>query len=154
MRIFLFCRIFRHNCKKMNIKTDSRANKIARLFLYPKLNAFTENTRKNHFFRMLYRELLRFIAFRHFRCSTVKIGSQREKLSLKTLIIPRVGLNFEFGSFFIYATILSFVVDFRDCDFNSQRYLLFPVLPRLCRKAKNKSEVNPNEKSSLFNQKS
>ena len=132
MRIFLFCRIFRHNCKKMNIKTDSRAILFARLFLYPKLNAFTENTRKNHFFRMLYRELLRFIAFRHFRCSTVKIGSQREKLSLKTLIIPRVGLNFEFGSFFIYATILSFVVDFRDCDFNSQRYLLFSVLHRLC----------------------
>ena len=99
-------------------------------------------------------ESLRFIRLSSPRCSTVKIGSQREKLSLKTLIIPRVGLNFEFGSFFIYATILSFVVDFRDCDFNSQRYLLFPVLPRLCRKAKNKSEVNPNEKSSLFNQKS
>ena len=99
MRIFLFCRIFRHNCKKMNIKTDSRAILFARLFLYPKLNAFTENTRKNHFFRMLYRELLRFIAFRHFRCSTVKIGSQREKLSLKTLIIPRVRLAIEFGSF-------------------------------------------------------
>lgn len=56
----------------MNIKTDSRAILFARLFLYPKLNAFTENTRKNHFFRMLYRELLRFIAFRHFRCSTVR----------------------------------------------------------------------------------
>lgn len=92
----------------MNIKTDSRANTIARLFLYPKLNAFTENTRKNNFFKRLYRELLRFIAFRHFRCSTVKIGSQREKLSLKTLIIPRVRLDYEFGSFFIYATILSF----------------------------------------------
>lgn len=137
----------------MNIKTDSRAILFARLFPYPKLNAFTENTRKNHFFKRLYRELLRFIAFRHFRCSTVKIGSQREKLLLRTLIIPRVRLDYEFGSFFIYATILSFVVDFRDCDFNSQRHLLFPVLPRLCRKAKNKSEVNPNEKSSLFNQK-
>lgn len=30
---------------------------------------------------------LRFFAFRLCRCSTVKIGSQREKLSLKTLII-------------------------------------------------------------------
>ena len=138
----------------MNIKTDSRANKIARLFLYPKLNAFTENTRKNHFFRILYRELLRFIAFRHFRCSTVKIGSQREKLSLKTLIIPRVRLAIEFGSFFIYATILSFFVDFGDCDFNSHLRLLFSVLLRLCRKANKKRRYIPNEKSSLLNQKS
>lgn len=49
-------------------------------------------------------------------------------MSLKTLIKPRVRLNFEFGSFFIYATILSFVVDFRDCDFNSQRYGIFYAL--------------------------
>ena len=48
---------------------------------------------------MLYRELLRFIAFRHFRCSTVKSRSKREKLSLKTLIIPRVRLAIEFGFF-------------------------------------------------------
>ena len=84
---------------------------------------------------------LRFFAFRLCRCTTVKIGSKREKLSPKTLIIPRVRLNFEFGSFFIYATILSFVVDFRDCDFNYSRYLLFPVVLRLCRKANKKTEV-------------
>ena len=137
----------------MNTKTDSRAQINARLFLCLKLSAFAENMRKNYFSKRLCREYLRFIAFRHLRCSTVKIGSQREKLSPKNLIIPRVRLYFEFGSFFIYATILSFFVDFRDCDFNSQGYLFFPVLPRLCRKAKNKSEVNPNEKSSLFNQK-
>ena len=51
---------------------------------------------------------LRFFAFRLCRCSTVKSRSKREKLSLKTLIIPRVRLAIEFGSFFIYATILSF----------------------------------------------
>ena len=43
---------------------------------------------------------LRFFAFRLCRCSTAKSGSKREKLSPKTYIIPRVGLNFEFGSFF------------------------------------------------------
>ena len=35
---------------------------------------------------------LRFFAFRLCRCSTVKSRSKREKLSLKTLIIPRVRL--------------------------------------------------------------
>lgn len=57
------------------------------------------------------------------------------RLLLKTLIIPRVRLAIEFGSFFIYATILSFFVDFGDCDFNSHLRLLFSVLLRLCRKA-------------------
>ena len=42
---------------------------------------------------------LRFFAFRLCRCSTVKSRSKREKLSLKTLIIPRVRLAIEFGSF-------------------------------------------------------
>ena len=60
---------------------------------------------------------LRFFAFRLCRCSTVKSRSKREKLSLKTLIIPRVRLAIEFGSFFIHATILSFFVDLGDCDF-------------------------------------
>ena len=78
---------------------------------------------------------LRFFAFRLCRCSTVKSRSKREKLSLKTLIIPRVRLAIEFGSFFIYATILSVFVDFGDCDFNSHLRLLFSVLLRLCRKA-------------------
>ena len=50
------------------------------------------------------------------------------RLLLKTLIIPKVGLAIEFGSFFIYATILSFFVDFGDCDFNSHLRLLFSVL--------------------------
>ena len=81
---------------------------------------------------------LRFFAFRLCRCSTVKSRSKREKLSLKTLIIPRVRLAIEFGSFFIYATILSFFVDFGDCDFNSHLRLLFSVLLRLCRKANKK----------------
>jgi hypothetical protein len=40
--------------------------------------------------------------------STEKIGSQREKLSLKTSKIPRVGLDKKFGSFFIYAIFFPF----------------------------------------------
>ena len=44
---------------------------------------------------------LRFFAFRLCRCTTVKIGSKREKLLPKTLIIPRVRLNFELGSFLL-----------------------------------------------------
>ena len=67
---------------------------------------------------------LRFFAFRLCRCSTVKSRSKREKLSLKTLIIPRVRLAIEFGSFFIYATILSFFVVFVDCDFNGVMYFV------------------------------
>lgn len=116
---------------------------------------------------------LRFFAFRLCRCSTVKSRSKRGKLSLKTLIIPRVRLAIEFGSFFIYATILSFFVDFGDCDFNSHLRLLFSVLLfvdsgdcdfnshlrlllsvllRLCRKANKKRRYITNETSSLLNQ--
>jgi len=77
---------------------------------------------------------LRFSRLSSPRCSTVKSRSKREKLSLKTLIIPRVELNYEFGSFFIYATILSFFVDFGDCDFNSHKIFAFlgatPFLPK------------------------
>ena len=86
---------------------------------------------------------LRFVAFAH--CA---------RLLPKTLIIPRVRLAIEFGSFFIYATILSFFIDFGDCDFNSHLRLLFLVLLRLCRKANKKRRYIPNEKSSLLNQKS
>lgn len=53
-------------------------------------------------------ESLRFIRLSSPRCSTVKIGSKRDKLLLKTLIIPRVGLNKKLSSFFIYATISPF----------------------------------------------
>ena len=120
----------------MNTYNESRANFIARLFLYPKQHTVARNDNDATFLiDLTIRVLLRFFAFHLCRCSTVKSGSKREKLLLKTLIIPRVGLNFEFGSFFIYATILSFVVDFRDCDFNSHLRLLFSVLLRLCRKA-------------------
>ena len=61
------------------------ANKIARLFY-------------------CYPLLLHIFAFRLGRCSTVKIGSKRDKLLLKTMRILRAGLNQKFGSFFIYAT--------------------------------------------------
>ena len=57
------------------------------------------------------------------------------RLLLKTLIIPRVRLAIEFGSFFIYATILSFFVDFRATDDKIKNFYLFPVLLRFCRKA-------------------
>ena len=62
-------------------------------------------------------ESLRFIRLSAPRCSTVKIGSKRDKLLLKTLIIPRVGLNKKFG-FFYLRNKFSFFVDFRFCDFN------------------------------------
>ncbi len=65
------------------------------------------------------------------RCSAVKSRSNREKLSPKTLIITRARLAVEFGSCFIYATILSFFVDFGEWDFNPRFRLLFPALPRL-----------------------
>ena len=58
------------------------------------------------------------------------------RLLLKTLIIPKVGLAIEFGSFFIHATILSFFVDFGDCDFNSHLRLLFSVLSVKYRQSK------------------
>lgn len=94
-----------------------RANTIARLFYY-------------------YLLLLYIFVFRLGRCSTVKIGSKRDKLLLKTLIIPRVGLNKKFGSFFIYATIFPFSLTSGFATLTASLHLLFPVLPRLCRKAK------------------
>ena len=111
---------------------------------------------------------LRFFAFRHPVVAQLKAEVNGKncaplrfvafalcaRLLLKTLIIPRVRLAIEFGSFFIYATILSIFVDFGDCDFNSHLRLLFSVLLRLCRKANKKRRYIPNEKSSLLNQKS
>ena len=112
----------------------SRAKTIARLFLCLKEHTVAKNNDTTFLVNTTIRVLLRFFAFRLCRCSTVKSGSKREKLSPKTFIIPRVGLNFEFGSFFIYATILSLVVDFRDCDFNSHFTSAFlgatPSLPK------------------------
>ena len=139
----------------MNTYNDSRAKTIARLFLCQKQHTVARNDNNTTFLvDVTIRILLRFFAFRLCRCSTVKSGSKREKLLLKTFILPRVELNYEFGSFFIYATILSFFVDFGDCDFNSHLRLLFSVLLRLCRKANKKRRYIPNEKSSLLNQKS
>ena len=139
----------------MKTYDDSRANFIARLFLCRKQHSIARNDNNTTFLvDVTIRILLRFFAFRLCRCSTVKSRSKREKLSLKTLIIPRGRLAIELGSFFIYATILSLFVDFVDCDFNSHLRLLFSVLLRLCRKVNKKTEVNPNEKSSLFHKKS
>lgn len=53
-------------------------------------------------------ESLRFIRLSSPRCSTVKIGSKRDKLLLKIYRLPKVGLNIKFGSFVIYATIFPF----------------------------------------------
>ena len=57
-------------------------------------------------------KVIQFFRLSSFLCITVKSRSKWEKLSLKTLIIPRVRLTIEFSSFFIYATILPFFVDF------------------------------------------
>ncbi len=84
----------------MNTYNESRANFIARLFLYPKQHTVARNDNDATFLiDLTIRVLLRFFAFRLCRCSTVKSGSKREKLLLKTLIIPRVRLAIEFGSF-------------------------------------------------------
>ena len=137
------------------MNTETYAGRlIARLFLCSK-SAYTNNRISGGLFSgNVTIKTLRFFRLSSFLCSTVKSRSKREKLSLKTLIIPRVRLAIEFGSFFIYATILSFFVDFGDCDFNSHLRLLFSVLRRLCRKANKKRRYIPNEKSSLLNQKS
>ena len=103
--------------KKWIHATHCRANRIARLFY-------------------CYLLLLHIFAFRLGRCSTVKIGSKRDKLLLKTLIIPRVGLNKKFGSFFIYATISPLSLTSGFATLTNSFHLLFPVMPRLCRKAK------------------
>ena len=118
MRIFLFSRIFRDYYQKMNTHaTHCRANRIARLFY-------------------CYLLLLHIFAFHLGRCSTVKIGSKRDKLSLKTLIIPRVRLAIEFGSFFIYATIYPFSLTSGFATLTTPFHLLFSVLPISRRKAR------------------
>ena len=139
----------------MNTYYNSRANFIARLFLCSKQNTVVRNGNNSTFLiSITIKILLRFFAFRLCRCSTVKSGSKREKLSLKTFIIPRVDLNFEFGSFFIYATFFPWSLTSGFATLTRTLHRLFPVLPRLCRKANKKTEVNPNEKSSLFHKKS
>ena len=138
----------------MNTYNESRANFIARLFLCLKTGACYERPYNSFFNKHNNKDTAPVFRLSPFLCSTVKSRSKREKLSLKTLIIPRVRLAIEFGSFFIYATILSFFVDFGDCDFNSHLRVLFSVLLRLCRKANKKRRYIPNEKSSLLNQKS
>ena len=110
--------------------------------------------RHNFLMSITIKILLRFFAFRLCRCSTVKSGSQREKLLLKTFILPRVELYFEFGSLFIYATFFPWSLTSGFATLTRTLFLLFSVLPRLCRKANKKTEVNPNEKSSLFHKKS
>ena len=119
----------------MNTYYNSRAKFVARFFLCQKQNTVVRNGNNSTFLiSVTIKILLRFFAFRLCRCSTVKSGSKREKLLLKTFILPRVELYFEFGFFFIYATILSLVVDFRFCDFNSHFTLTFsgatPSLPK------------------------
>ena len=122
----------------MNTKTYA-GRLTARLFLCSK-SAYTNNRISGGLFsENVTIKTLRFFRLSSFLCSTVKSRSKREKLSLKTLIMPRVRLAIESGSFFIYATILSFFVDFGDCDFNSHLRLLFSVLLRLCRKANKKN---------------
>ena len=139
----------------MNTYDDSRAKTIARLFLCQKQNTVARNDNDTTFLiSITINVLLRFFAFRLCRCSTVKSGSQREKLLLKTFILPRVELYFEFGSFFIYATFFPWSLTSGFATLTRTLFLLFSVLPRLCRKANKKTEVNPNEKSSLFHKKS
>ena len=120
----------------MNTYNESRANFIARLFLYPKQHTVARNDNDATFLiDLTIRVLLRFFAFRLCRCSTVKSGSKREKLLLKTLIIPRVRLAIEFGSFLFLRYFFVAGLTLGDCDFNSHLRLLFSVLLRLCRKA-------------------
>ena len=104
------------------------------------MNTHAAHCRANRIARFFYCYLLllHIFAFRLCRCNTVKSRSKREKLSLKTLIIPRVRLAIEFGSFFIYATISPFSLTSGFATLTNSFHLLFPVLPRLCRKAKNK----------------
>ena len=48
------------------------------------------------------------------------------KLSLKTLyMLSRVRLNFEFGSFFVYAIISSFIFDFLRSNTTSKQICVF-----------------------------
>ena len=124
----------------MNTYDKSRANFIARLFLCQKQHTVARNDNDTTFLvGTTIRVLLRFFAFRLCRCSTVKSGSKREKLSLKTFILPRVELNFEFGSFFIYATFFLWSLTSGFATLTRTLHRFFSVLPRLCRKANEKS---------------
>ena len=139
----------------MNTYNDSRARFIARLFLCQKQHTVARNDNDATFLvGMTIRVLLRFFAFRLCRCSTVKSGSKREKLLLKTFILPRVELYFEFGSFLFTQQFCPWSLTSVFATLTRTLHRLFPVLPRLCRKANKKTEVNPNEKSSLFHKKS
>jgi hypothetical protein len=67
--------------------------------------------------------------------STEKIGSQREKLSLKTYKIPRVGLDKKFGSFFIYAIFFPFSLTSGIKTESSLNYCFSSCCRYPCRKA-------------------
>lgn len=91
----------------MNTKTYAGCL-TARFFLCSK-SAYTKNLILDGLFsENVTVKVLQFFRLLSFLCITVKSRSKWEKLSLKTLIIPRVRLTIEFGSFFIYATILPF----------------------------------------------
>ena len=126
------------------MNTETYAGRlIARLFLCSK-SAYTNNRISGGLFLgNVTIKTLRFFRLSSFLCSTVKSRSKREKLSLKILIIPRVRLTIEFGSFFIYATILSFFVDFGDCDFNFHLSLLFSYYFVFAERLIKKTEVYP-----------
>ena len=83
--------------------------------------------------------------------STEKIGSQREKLSLKTYRIPRVGLDKKFGSFFIYAIFFPFSLT---SGIKTKKVWIIAFLRAVVAPAGrqiNYSEVFQNEKSSILN---
>lgn len=102
----------------MNTKTY--AGRLTTRFFLCSKSAYTKNLILDGLFsENVTVKILQFFRLLSFLCITVKSRSKWEKLSLKTLIIPRVRLSIEFGSFFIYATNLPFFVDFGDCDFNS-----------------------------------
>ena len=67
--------------------------------------------------------------------STEKIGSQREKLSLKTYKIPRVGLDKKFGSFFIYVIFFPFSLTSGIKTESSLNYCFSSCCRCPCRKA-------------------
>ena len=68
-----------------------------------------------------------------FGCSTAESGSQREKLSLKTEKIERVGLDLSSALFFIYATLFrlrGLPVGRQITDYIWLSPVLRPVLPK------------------------
>ena len=128
----------------MSTYNSSRAKTIARLFLCQKQHTVARNDNDTTFLvGTTIRVLLRFFAFRLCRCSTVKSGSKREKLLLKTFILPRVELNYEFGSFLFTQQFCPWSLTSVFSTLTRTLHRLFPVLPRLCRKANEKTEVNP-----------